>query len=555
VTEAEAFLRPTREADPHAHAFRPVEYAERVLGITTLTDEQRQILRALHKPPYRVLVPSAHDVGKTFIAAVAANYWYDSFKHGLVLTTAPTERDVNDLLWTELRLQRHRASLDCTGLAPKAAYMGTGPDHYAAGYVSRLGQGFQGRHRERMLFIKDEADGVAPLHWTTTETMCDPALGCAEIAIFNPTNTTSAAYQEDLRCDEADGTPKWHRIRLSALNHPNVLAELRGEPRPIRGAVSLDMLNRWVEEWCEPVHDPEDVRATDIEWPPSSVTGGPGKWYRPGPDFQARGMGLWPDAGAGVWSPSIWEACLQLPPDGVQGLARLYPSSALPELGGDCATGKGDDFFALHGRWGTVSVHHETSNTMDPARIFARIKAACALLAGMANSLRDRNAQPVSAKDIPIKLDDDGTGGAVGAFLREEGYTVYLVGAGTRAIDAEHYVRRRDELWFHAAGRARAGLIKVGLLDRPTRARLRQQLLAPAWSYDEHTGRRVVESKDETKAKIGRSPDDADALLLAFLEGVAFEAPTPIENPRPRRLDPSDPQRSHARRRNLFGMR
>jgi hypothetical protein len=300
LERAERLLNPIREADLHGYARRPVEYAERVLRITTLTPEQRQILRAIHEPPYRVLVPSAHDVGKTFIAAVVANYWYDSFRPGLVLTTAPTERDVNDLLWTELRLQRQRAGLACAGLAPRAAYLGDGPDHCAAGYVSRLGQGFQGRHRERMLFIKDEADRVAPLHWTTTETMCDPALGCAEIAIFNPTDTTSAAYQEDLRCDEADGTPKWHRIRLSALNHPNVLAELRGQPRPIKGAVSLDLLGRWLEEWCEPVTDPQDVHATDFEWPPPAVTDRPGKWYRPGPIFQARGMGLWPDDGAGV---------------------------------------------------------------------------------------------------------------------------------------------------------------------------------------------------------------------------------------------------------------
>ena len=180
------------------------------------------------------------------------------------------------------------------------------------------------------------------------------------------------------------------------------------------------------------------------------------------------------------------------------------------------------------------------------------------MLAGLANSRRDRNAPPVSATAIPIKLDDDGTGGAVGAFLRAEGYAVYLVGAGTRAIDEEHYVRRRDELWFQAAGRARAGLVQVGALDRPTRARLRQQLLAPAWGYDEHTGRRVVESKDETKKKIGRSPDDADALLLAYLECVAFPSVARIDNPPPRPLPGQpgwDPRDSAARRKGLFGMR
>ena len=72
VSEARAVLSPTREADPHAYAGRPVEFAREVLKIDTLTPEQENILRMLHEPPYRVLVPSAHDVGKTFIAAVAA---------------------------------------------------------------------------------------------------------------------------------------------------------------------------------------------------------------------------------------------------------------------------------------------------------------------------------------------------------------------------------------------------------------------------------------------------------------------------------------------------
>jgi hypothetical protein len=210
-------------------------------------------------------------------------------------------------------------------------------------------------------------------------------------------------------------------------------------------------------------------------------------------------MGLWADDGGGVWSPSVWEACLELPPDGVPGLARLYPLAALPELGVDCATGKGDDYVALHARWGPVSVFHETSNTMDPQHMFARIKAACATLAGLVNQRRDRSAEPVKATQIPVKIDDDGTGGAVGAFLRAEGYWAYPVGAGTRAVDEEHYVRRRDELWFQAAGRARAGLVKVGALDRPTRARLRQQLLAPAWGTT--SGRAVGWWRARTKPR------------------------------------------------------
>jgi hypothetical protein len=43
------------------------------------------------------------------------------------------------------------------------------------------------------------------------------------------------------------------------------------------------------------------------------------------------------------------------------------------------------------------------------------------------------------------------------------------------------------------------------------------QLIAPKFGRDV-AGRTKVEKKEETKKRLGRSPDDADALLLAFYE-------------------------------------
>jgi branched-chain amino acid transport system ATP-binding protein len=60
------------------------------LGINALTADQQHILEALHRPPCRVLVPSAHDTGKSYCAAVAALYWHYNYDPGLVLTTAPS---------------------------------------------------------------------------------------------------------------------------------------------------------------------------------------------------------------------------------------------------------------------------------------------------------------------------------------------------------------------------------------------------------------------------------------------------------------------------------
>ena len=226
---------------------------------------------------------------------------------------------------------------------------------------------------------------------------------------------------------------------------------------------------------------------------------------------------LWPDTGSGVWSDALWAACLDRPPP-------AFPLDQLPQLGCDCAMGKGEDYHAIHGRWGSVSVAHSTSNTMNPARITAKLKEAAREAADLANRHRDRGSQPIDPKTIPIKIDDDGTGNAIGSSLMEDGSTVHPIGAGTSATRPDSYPRKRDELWFEVAERARAGGVYLGALDRATRRRLKQQLMAPAWDLDAQ-GRRKVEPKDKTKEKIGRSPDDADAVNLSYFEGGIWAPP------------------------------
>lgn len=520
-------LDPSSSVDPHAYARDPVGYARDVLKIDTLWDVQKDILRALLEPPYRVLVPSGHDTGKTFTAAVAVNWWYDSFNPGVIITTAPSSRDVKQVLWAEIRLQRMRAitlgvplSMDFAGTSSPMMY--DSPEHWAVGYTSEKGEGYHGRHRRHMLFVLDEATGVEGMAWQGIATMFDPSLGHAQLCIFNPTSTTSHAYLEDCRAEDENGRKRWHRFRLSCLDHPNVLADLAGQERPVPGAVSLPMLEQWLADWAEPLVNPDDRRATDLQWPPSS-----GQWYKPGPIFQSRVLGIWPDLGDGVWSPALFEACCQGPEPSLD--LRL-----LPEIGCDCATGKGDDFHAIHVRWGAISLHHETSNTMDPSRIFDRLQYAARWAAAEATRRRLAGSRPVDPKSLRIKLDDDGTGNAVAAFLKRDGYNAVLVSAGSAAARPDCYVRRRDELWFLTAAKAQEGLVHFGRLDKATKARLRQQLLAPAWQLDERTGRRRVETKDETKEKILRSPDDADAVNLAYLDSFSLKDGRAVDNPEPR---------------------
>ena len=248
----------------------PIAYARHALKITTLTQDQQTILRSLTIPPYRVLVPSGHDTGKTFIAAVAISWWFDSFNPGAVFSVGPVHKSLEQTIWGEVRRQRARAQLPDHFIGPKAPEMWTSTDHWARAFTANKDASLTGRHLPHMLFVIEEACGVDPIWWEVIMTMFDASLGHAQLCIFNPTDSTSQAYMEDQRATDPDGEKRWHRYRLSALDHPNIREELRGKPKPIPYAVSLQTINDAVRDLCEPVA-PGDVRATDIEWPPPQI--------------------------------------------------------------------------------------------------------------------------------------------------------------------------------------------------------------------------------------------------------------------------------------------
>jgi hypothetical protein len=122
---------------------------------------------------------------------------------------------------------------------------------------------------------------------------------------------------------------------------------------------------------------------------------------------------------------------------------------------------------------------------------------------------------------VRIKVDVIGVGASVYDALRRtapEGVEVIAVNVAERALDEEHHAKLRDQLWF-----ALRDWLKDGG-ELPEDGKLESELLAPEYSFDAR-GRYVVEPKDDTKKKLGRSPDRADALALAVWNApiVAYE--------------------------------
>ena len=116
-----------------------------------------------------------------------------------------------------------------------------------------------------------------------------------------------------------------------------------------------------------------------------------------------------------------------------------------------------------------------------------------------------------------IKVDVIGVGASVYDALRRtapEGVEVVAVNVAERALDEERYAKLRDQLWFGLRDWIRDGG------ELPDDGKLEAELLAPEYSFDAR-GRYVVESKDVTKAKLGRSPDRADSLALSVFSPPA----------------------------------
>jgi len=107
-----------------------------------------------------------------------------------------------------------------------------------------------------------------------------------------------------------------------------------------------------------------------------------------------------------------------------------------------------------------------------------------------------------------IVIDDAGLGGGVTDRLRELGVSVEAFNGGSAPNEPDLYPNRRSEAWFAFAE-------QLSSIDLDPDDQLAADLVAPKYALDSR-GRRVVEPKDKTKQRLGRSPDRADAVLMAF---------------------------------------
>lgn len=172
----------------------PVLFAREVL-LFAPDKWQREALADLAKSP-KVAIKSGQGVGKTGMEAVALLWFLTCFPYPRVVATAPTKQQLHDVLWSEVAKWQERSPLLKAILKWTKTYIymiGHEKRWFATARTATKPENMQGFHEDNMLFIIDEASGVAdPIMEAILGTLSggnNKLLMCG-----NPTRTSGTFY-------------------------------------------------------------------------------------------------------------------------------------------------------------------------------------------------------------------------------------------------------------------------------------------------------------------------------------------------------------------------
>jgi hypothetical protein len=442
----------------------PVAWAEERAGLE-LWSKQKEILRSLVDQP-NTAVKSCHSAGKSFISSVAVGWWIDVHPPGQarVVTTAPTSKQVDAVLWFEIGTLHRK--LDLIGQCNlRDWYIGRQlvalgrkpPDHQQAA--------FQGMHAKFLLVVYDEAFGIPKTLWDEGSSLASNEYA-RQLAIGNPDGP--GIFEE--KCKPSSS---WHVIHISYRHTP----AFTGESISKNLAENL-ISERWVEERR-------------------------GEWGEDSALFVSKCEGDFPGQGDPfAVVPHHWAMACK---------ARELPDDDTIEAGID--VGAGADRTVIRARRGDRAWHEAVFVDDDPMRTVGRL----------IEKINDWDVQRVKVDSTGIgwalvgRLKELST-----KHNRAKGETTHSAevigvnfGESPSAGNEKKFLNRRAEIyWTVGRENSRLGLWDLSDVDD----QVIHELTASRYEILDSKGRLKIEKKKDVIKRLGVSPDRAEALLLAFYE-------------------------------------
>jgi hypothetical protein len=427
---------------------RPLAFITEVLRAKP-TAQQEAVVHAVGTSPL-VVVPGAVGVGKDFVAAALSMFWA-YIEGALVLVQAPTERQATTIFMGEVRRMFHRGA-ELPGQMMERVLRIPGASH--AGILSMTSTDsskLTGHHAPEVRVVLTEAQGLEEHAW---EAAISVAVGPRDriLAVGNPLRAEGRFFTA---CMDGSG---WQRVRLSALDHPNVVTGHEVVP----GAITRRGVAQFRQEYGE---------ASGI--------------------YRARILAEFP---LEAQSALIPRALLD------RAAGAQLPNAVNPRVvaGVDTARSKSGSAIGVAVAKGGDLVHLTTFHCPDTVLAARRVLEE---LTPFTPSL--------------IRLDVGGPGAGIADILRRtpsSGWRTVVedVHFGGAAADRARFPNRRAELWYGLRERLERNEIAL-----PRHPQLLEELAAPGFGYDK-ANRIVVEAKDEVMARLGRGLDRADSVVMAL---------------------------------------
>ncbi|MFF9192612.1 hypothetical protein [Streptomyces rochei] len=501
----------------------PSGFIEDVLG-ETIWSKQRDIVDSILDYK-RVAVPAGFGVGKTWIAG-RLTAWAGAVNPPgtmVIVTTATRFRQVRNQLWPHIRKVIARAGLpgradttqwkipDQYGNEVLVAYGFSAPENDEAAM-----QGIHGT--PKLLMIVDEAGGIARTIGQGTNNLLT---GDAKmLAIGNPAMDDPRSWFETL-CEEGEDPeePTTVTIPIATFDSPAITRERVPYCRDCPDGVPKHSLA---------IHLP------DQDWVDRTLR----EYGEDHPYVIAKVHAKFPKGGGGKAIPTLWvEYAQQVEDPTGPGYVRLcdlglkgetarhtVKRGAWVRLGVDVAADGGDEFTIYRCVGDVIEHRHHSSGAENDNQV----KVAQRILEEIEQAQRLADALGSTAP-VRVKIDQNGLGhGAVGMLKtwaengRHRAEIIGVMVSESPGHDDPGAVMRpfkkRDEMWL-----ATRALLQpdpgtgVGRLRLRTDRNAAIQLTTPKLQYNSG-GHTVIESKKAMRARGMKSPDRAEAVLLAVYE-------------------------------------
>lgn len=411
-------------------------------------------------------VESATGTGKTFLAAVVTLWYLENFPGSMVVTAAPKEKQLQLHMWKEIgrfwpRFVRRRAAADLKQLNlrmdPPRDVNGVrqGGDAWSAiGFAVGVGAAEESATK---------AQGFHEEHQLiiVEET---PGVKQAVMTAFEQTsnrprtNLILALGNPDHQLDTLhlfSTSPGVTHIRISALDHPNVVLK---NDDIVPGAVTQASIDRRER-----------------------------KLGTASPLYQSRIRGISPAEASDALIKLVW----------VQEAATRDVPAGTPALGVDVANSVAGDLAAIARGYG------------------ARLERVTAFPCPDANRMARENVGVLIGRSLSasrVGVDGVGVGaGAVNELLRL-GHRVLNIQSGGGAVpqkgDVELYLNLRAQMWWLLAQDLQHGRVGGPAFADPELQRDLTSVKAGT-----RNGKIYVQSKEELRKLLGRSPNKADAVV------------------------------------------